>query len=210
MKFKNKIFYLPLGIVLTFLAIGVSFANEPTISNKQEKKFESEQPGGNLNVNSENIEEKRKRNNRFNDLFYDDNSTRDSPNGNSSINPSGNGTRTNSFLKCPEEEFAATPIAPIGAGAIVKETYPSFSYRLPQTTSYPLWFSITNKNLIEPLFVTEIKDLRAGILEIKTPSNVKLEENTYYVATLMVSCSEKRPSLNYYTRYPFLYSPSSK
>ncbi|MDJ0718210.1 MAG: DUF928 domain-containing protein [Prochloraceae cyanobacterium] len=210
MRVRTSIIIASLVLQIPFLTAKIDEVVAQSLSNIENPSQGESQSSQSQSHTESDTKPTRRRNSRFDDLFEDVNSeVGPTVPENNSREAETSGIRTGASRNCLGENFVVTPIAPDAKGAIITTKYPSFSFQFSQSTSRPVFFSITNQHIIEPLLDKKLENHSSGLVEIPTPTSVQLESGTYYVATLMVVCSEKRPSLNYYVRYPFLYSPSN-
>ncbi|MGF1487160.1 MAG: DUF928 domain-containing protein [Prochloraceae cyanobacterium] len=211
MKITNLIIFF---VLVSFGLLGITKSNKLTaktndlIEENSEDRLQVREIENNQYENSNELNPQ-KAPSRFDELFEGNNQLQLRNGNNDTLEIEGlSGARNNEI--CPS--LNKSPIAyqpnPQEKEVKILSQYPEFSFKIFEPTIYPIRFSVAKQNLAEPLFDIPVDNQQTGILTIKTPEHVKLQEDNYYVATLTIFCNPKRPSLNKYVRYPFYYNPA--
>jgi Domain of Unknown Function (DUF928) len=119
-------------------------------------------------------------------------------------NASGQRTTTSTSRGCNEKEPPITVVIPPQQIATTAKNHPTFLLYIPGTPSRPIKISVTEPNVTESIFETELTVTKSGFHSVSVPTSRQgLESLKTYVLTVGMLCNPRRPSQSAYTRISF-------
>lgn len=101
---------------------------------------------------------------------------------------------------CSSEPVAITPLIPSDRTPTTISANPSFLFLVKSNPNFPVYFSLVEPGIAEPLWEEELSVERSGVLSVAIPQNVSLDVGKNYVWNLKVVCNPNRPSQSWYIR----------
>jgi Domain of Unknown Function (DUF928) len=119
-------------------------------------------------------------------------------------NASEQKTTTSTSRGCNEQEPSITIVIPSQQIATTAKNHPTFLLYVPGIPSRPIKISVTEPNVTESIFETELTVTKSGFHSVSVPTSRQgLESFKTYVLTVGMLCNPQRPSQSAYTRISF-------
>ena len=101
---------------------------------------------------------------------------------------------------CSSEPVVITPLIPTDRTPTTISANPSFLFLVKENLNLPVYFSLVEPGIAEPLWKEELSVERAGVLSVAIPQSISLDVGKNYVWNLKVVCNPNRPSQSWYVR----------
>ncbi len=116
-------------------------------------------------------------------------------------NSSSQRTTTSTSRGCNEQEPPITIVIPAQQIATTALNHPTFLLYVPSAPSRPIKISVTEPNVTESIFETDLTVTKSGFHSVSIPASRQgLESSKIYVLTVGLLCNPQRPSQSAYTR----------